>query len=80
MHIKATNPFSQETDPVSWAGWEAGYAIDDPTWTPDQNKKDEFDQVFWEAFYRGQGAQIVKNYGSLDHQDAEWAHRQLTGE
>jgi hypothetical protein len=62
MHIKATNPFSQTSDPVSWAGWEAGFVIEDPAWAPSQSKKDQFSPEFWKAFYRGQGAQIIRNY------------------
>jgi hypothetical protein len=84
MKIKATNPYSEEENPVSWHGWEVGFNSKANT-NVSQSEIATYGAAFQKAFYRGQGAQIVKNYeqepyGSLDHQDAQWAHRMLAGE
>jgi hypothetical protein len=59
--MKASNPYSQSTDPFSWLGWENGFASN-PNATISQFEKDEYGPRYWKAYYRGQGAQIVKNY------------------
>jgi hypothetical protein len=59
MDMKAANPYSQSGNPISWAGWENGFASR-PNATLSLFEKDEFGLRYWKAFYRGQGAQIVK--------------------
>jgi hypothetical protein len=68
MKIKATNPYSEEENPISWIGWEHGLKAD-PHYTPLNWEKEVilssqpgYSALYWRAFYRGQGAQIVHNY------------------
>lgn len=58
--MKAHNPYSQSANPLSWLGWWNGFNSD-PNRTISQFEKDEYGPTYWKAFYRGQGAQIVKN-------------------
>jgi hypothetical protein len=61
MQIKATNPYSQATDPISWHGWEVGFRSK-PNTNVSQSEIAVYGAAFKKAFYRGQGAQIVRNY------------------
>jgi hypothetical protein len=61
MKIKATNPYSQETNPISWHGWEVGFNSK-PNTNVSQSEIATYGPAFKKAFYRGQGAQIVRNY------------------
>jgi hypothetical protein len=58
--MKVSNPYSQSSDPASWAGWEAGFRSH-PNSTLSQFEKDEYGPSYWKAFYRGQGAQTIQN-------------------
>jgi hypothetical protein len=62
MQVKAHNPYSQSENPISWLGWETGFASKPNT---NVNRSEiTFHRAvdiaeFEKAFYRGQGAQIV---------------------
>jgi hypothetical protein len=59
--MKATNPYSQTENPISWQGWENGFKST-PNSIISPLERAEFGLQYEKAFYRGQGAQIVKNY------------------
>jgi hypothetical protein len=61
MQMKASNPYSQSSDPISWAGWENGFAST-PNSIISPLEKAEFGPRYEKAFYRGQGAQIVRRH------------------
>jgi hypothetical protein len=61
MKIKATNPYSQTEDPISWYGWETGFAST-PNSIISPLERAEFGPRYEKAFYRGQGAQTICNY------------------
>jgi hypothetical protein len=59
--MQAHNPYSQDRDPISFAGWENGFAAD-PKAIPSQFEKHQWGPRYLKAFYRGQGAQIMRQY------------------
>jgi hypothetical protein len=61
MQMKAANPYSQSENPISWHGWETGFNSK-PNTNVSQSEIATYGPKFVKAFYRGQGAQIVKNY------------------
>jgi hypothetical protein len=60
-NLKAANPYSQSENPVSWYGWETGFHSK-PNTNVSQSEIATYGAAFEKAFYRGQGAQIVRNY------------------
>lgn len=61
MQLKASNPYSKSENPIAWHGWECGF-LSAPNTDPSQSEIAFYGDKFQKAFYRGQGAQIVKNY------------------
>jgi hypothetical protein len=58
--VKVSNPYSKVEDPVSWHGWETGFQSK-PNTNVSQSEIATYGEAFAKAFYRGQGAQTVRN-------------------
>jgi hypothetical protein len=57
--MKASNPYSKTEDPVSWAGWKAGFASKPGKLAKKDIYGPTLQSIYEKAFYRGQGAQTV---------------------
>jgi hypothetical protein len=76
--LKATNPYSQSENPISWHGWEVGFHSK-PNTNVSQSEIAVYGPAFKKAFYRGQGAQTLRNYEpEVVRRGREWNYNTIS--